>query len=115
MKWRGPRGPKLTRRNFFKALAASAFAAAVPLPVGFPKEWVEVTGLEAAENGWWREELVKIYAEQGPIPKFSYNPLRDSYKLPRDLYDKLPKNRWPIAGLSTDANYHRLIGKPRLS
>jgi len=28
----------LSRRRFFQALAASALAAAVPLPVGFPRE-----------------------------------------------------------------------------
>ncbi len=28
----------MTRRRFFQALAASALAAGVPLPVGFPRE-----------------------------------------------------------------------------
>ena len=38
----------LTRRRFFQALAASALAAGVPLPVGFPEQ--PMTATEAQER-----------------------------------------------------------------
>ena len=43
----------LTRRRFFQALAASALAAGVPLPVGFPK------------NAFGRTELAPVDAYIG--------------------------------------------------
>ena len=36
----------MERREFFKALAASALAAAAPLPVGFPRQWRELTTMD---------------------------------------------------------------------
>ena len=64
--------PRLTRRRFFQALAASALALGVPLPTGFPEQPVTATeakqrlqeanarwGLHAKVNGW------HFYAKRG--------------------------------------------------
>lgn len=38
------RSPEMTRRTFFKALAASALAVGAVLPTGFPRERIYWTG-----------------------------------------------------------------------
>ena len=42
----------LTRRRFFFALAASALAAGVPLPIGFPRELKAVGQVWSGGYSW---------------------------------------------------------------
>lgn len=44
---------EITRRHFFQALAASAMAAAVPLPIGFPKETIDLKYYLFDQDAWF--------------------------------------------------------------
>ena len=60
---------RLTRRRFFQALAASALAAAVPLPIGFPTEPLRPMLPQGYYTGMmlWHDNRMSMITDYDPL------------------------------------------------
>ncbi len=75
----------MTRRRFFQALAASALAAGVPLPVGFPAEGLKWTasGPGVLGRGFW----FTWQYNNGSLPKVEWISFPDGVSVNKERED----------------------------